>query len=794
MSKLKLTNIVKDYRTGDTVTHALKGVSLEFRQSELVSILGPSGCGKTTLLNIIGGLDRYNGGDLIINGLSTKDFKDRDWDAYRNRSIGFVFQNYNLISHQTILQNVEISMTLSGVSPRERTRRAKEALEAVGLGDQIKKKPNQLSGGQMQRVAIARALVNNPDIILADEPTGALDSHTSVQIMEILKVISKTRLVIMVTHNGEMAEQYSSRIIRFLDGEMKSDTNPITEEENKSKPDKAVVADKKMLKKTSMSMKTAIGLSFKNLLTKKGRTIITAFAGSIGIIGVALVLALSNGLSSYIDNLQSDALAGFPITISTVEQDYSDQDKIVINGNEKADGFKKNPTGDEVYRYDKNKNKKMHKNVLSTDYLNYVEKMKTELPDAVNTISYARGVEINLLAKGENSVVKYDTNESMTMTGMDSVSYTSGYWQEMPDNKDFILSQYDLIGEGSRLPTQKDEIAIVVDEYNRIDDQMLKKLGFTTKTDKYKLTDFINKTMLKVIPNNDFYKKDASGVYAPVSTADYEKLYNGTNGVSLKITGILRKKDSAPSEYFEKGFIYTTALTDYIVDNANKSDVAQAQLNSNKDVILSTTFENDKAKQERLLSLGSVTTPTGINIYPKNFDSKDKIKEYLDNYNKNKDEKQKVIYSDMAETFTKMIGKLLDTVTMVLVGFAAVSLLVSTIMIGIITYVSVLERTKEIGILRSVGARKKDISRVFNAETLIVGFVAGVLGVGISYLLTIPINAVINNAVKINNIANLAITSAGALIVGSMILTLIAGLIPSRMAAKKDPVVALRTD
>ena len=794
MSKLKLDDIRKNYKTGNTSVEALKGITLEFRESEFVSILGPSGCGKTTLLNIIGGLDRYDSGDLVINNLSTKYYKDGDWDAYRNRSIGFVFQNYNLISHQTVLQNVEIAMTLSGVLSEERRRRAKEALIAVHLEDQLNKKPNQLSGGQMQRVAIARALVNNPDIILADEPTGALDSHTSSQIMEILKDVSKTRLVIMVTHNAEMADSYSSRIIRLLDGEVLSDSDPMPETEAKAdtKEDSNKISKKSKPKKTSMSFSAATTLSFKNLLTKRGRTIITAFAGGIGIIGVALVLALSHGLSSYISNMQSEALSGFPISITTGEQRVNFKDRNLMKQNKEAPGFEKFTGADVVYRYDSNADTTEHTNIITTDYLDYISKLDTALPNSVNTISYARGVNINLLAKGESSVVKYETTAVRFGPMTPMVSNT--YWQEMPDNSDFILSLYNLIGKGSHLPTNKNEVVLVVDEYNRIDEALFQKLGIFSKSDSYKFEDFIGKTMLKVITNNDFYTKDTNGNFVAASLSQYEELYNSNNAISLTITGVLRLKEGAASSYLLPGIIYTTALTDYIVENAKRSDIAKAQAASDYDVEFNVPFANDEAKQQKMSKLGAITTPTGINIYPKDFASKDSIKAYLDSYNTGKATADQIVYSDLAETITGMIGTLINTITYVLIGFAAISLLVSTIMIGIITYVSVIERTKEIGILRSVGARKKDISRVFIAETLIIGFVAGMLGVGISYLLILPINSTIAKLVDINGIANLTAVSAIVLVVGSMVLTFVAGLIPSRMAAKKDPVVALRTE
>lgn len=795
MEKLVLSNIQKSYRLGNDLIPAVKGVSLAFRESEFVSILGPSGCGKTTLLNVIGGLDQYDGGDLIINGLSTKQFKSADWDAYRNRSIGFVFQNYNLIAHQSVLQNVEISMTLSGVSASERKRRAINALKEVGLADQLNKKPAQMSGGQMQRVAIARALVNNPDIILADEPTGALDSHTSVQVMEILKEISKTRLVIMVTHNKELAEQYSSRIIRILDGEVQSDSNPITADNGKQQNQGEHTGTKK-LRKTSMSMITATSLSFKNLLTKKGRTIITSFAGSIGIIGVALVLALSSGLSAYMNTMQSDTLAGFPITVSKAEQAVqrgpSDNEMANITGNNEEGKF---PEDNVIYNYDHEENTTQHTNKLTDAYLEYIEDLPDAVPGTVNTISYTRDVNMNVLAKGEDTVVLYsaaannETGGSMAAAmGMGS----SSYWQEMPDNQEFILSLYDLIGEGSRMPENKNEVLLVVNEYNRLDKEFFEKIGITSDAD-YKLTDFIGQTLLTVIPNNTYYTEN-NGVFTAATASDYDSLYEDETGSKLTVTGILRIKEDAASTYFSEGIVYTAQLTDYIVQDAQNSDVAKAQAESDKNVLTGAPFMDDSAREQQMLVLGADITPKGINIYPKDFESKDAIKEYLDSYNTGKAEEYQIVYSDMAENISSMTSTLLDTVSYVLIGFAAIALLVSTIMIAIITYVSVIERTKEIGILRAVGARKKDISRMFNAETLIIGFTAGAFGVGLSYLLSIPINAIIGNLVGLGGIAALNPMHAVILILGSMALTLIAGFIPSRMAAKKDPVEALRTE
>ncbi len=784
MKKLKLINIKKTYDMGTTKVEALRGVSLDFDENGFVSILGPSGCGKTTLLNVIGGLDKYDSGDLMINGVSTKDYKEKDRDAYRNSQIGFVFQNYNLISHQSVLQNVEIALTLTGMSSKERKKRAIDVLNQVGLKDQINKKPNQLSGGQMQRVAIARALVNNPNIILADEPTGALDSKTSVQVMEILKEISKDKLIIMVTHNSDIANKYSDRIINLLDGQVLSD------ETNKSFKTKKTT-NKKENKKTAMSYLAALSLSFKNLLTKKNRTIITSIAGSIGIIGVALVLALSNGLSTYINNMQSESLAGFPITINSGEQmvDFTDRrpDGIV---KEEVKDFTKFTTKDVLYNHDSKSNTEMHKNNISKDYLDYISKMEKELSNDINTISYTRGVNINLLSKVNDKVIKYELT-SQNSFGFEGLMGSSTYFNEVPDNEKFILSLYDLIGENSKLPTKKNEVALVVDEYNRINVDFFNKLGINDK--ELVLSEFIGKTILKVIPNDEYYQK-TSGLYAPVSSNKYNEVYTNSNGVELVVTGILRIKENAASEFLSEGIVYTTDLTEYIVNNAKDSEIAKAQLKSEFDVITGLPLAKEEVKEAKLISLGANTTPTGINIYPKDFNSKDSIKEYLDKFNENKKNQDHILYTDMAESITGVIGTLVNTVTYVLVGFAAISLVVSTIMISIITYVSVIERTKEIGILRSVGARKKDITRIFNAETIIIGFVAGSLGVVTAYLLSIPINIVINNLVDIEKIANLSFTSAIFLVIGSMLLTLIAGFFPARMASKKDPVVALRTE
>lgn len=788
VGKLKLVDIDKSYRTGGSYLNVLKKISLEFRKNEFVSILGPSGSGKTTLLNLIGGLDHYDSGDLIINSHSTKHFKDRDWDAYRNRSVGFVFQNYNLISHQSVLQNVEIAMTLSGVSSDERKERATKALTDVGLADQIGKRPNQLSGGQMQRVAIARALVNNPDIILADEPTGALDSKTSEQVMDILRDVAKTRLVIMVTHNEDIALEYSSRIIRFLDGAIQSDSHPIEEKTEADAPIKQKKRDK-----TSMSIVTALSLSFKNLLTKKGRTILTAFAGSIGIIGVALVLALSNGLSDQLDVVQSDTLANFPITIDTGEQFVDFTEAGPPGTTDDVSDYEEYPEDNIIYPYDASDSFQMHQNVLTDDFLTYIEEMDEELNESISNIDYRQGVGINLIAEGENGFKKFETSQQSQNFGPPGVQTGQSFWQEMPDDETFILELYDLIGEASRLPEDENEIAIVVDQYNRVSSDFFDALGLDPEGD-YNFEDFIGEEMLRVIPNDTFYTEDESGLFMQAAPNQYEAVYNEAASRGLTVTGVLRIKEDASTSYFSQGFVYPSDLTESILTDAQASDIAMAQEEADVNVLTGAPFESEREKEQALIYLGANTRPVGIDIYPVDFEGKDNVKAYLDDYNEGLDEEDQIVYNDLAELIGDLMTDLINTITYVLVGFAAISLVVSTIMIGIITYVSVIERTKEIGILRSVGARKKDISRVFNAETLIVGFVSGTLGIVLSYLLIIPINQLIEGLTDIPNVASLAITPAVILIIGSMILTLIAGLIPSRMAAKKDPVVALRTE
>ncbi|WP_260865738.1 ABC transporter ATP-binding protein [Paenibacillus xylanexedens] len=666
MMKLKLLDVKKTYTSGEHVT-AVKGVTVGFRQHELVSILGPSGCGKTSLLNIIGGLDQYESGDLLINGISTTKYKERDWDAYRNHSIGFVFQSYNLIGHQTILQNVEIAMTLSGVKPAERRRRAKQALDEVGLSKHMKKKPNQLSGGQMQRVAIARALVNNPDIILADEPTGALDSHTSDQIMDILKAVSETRLVIMVTHNADQAETYSDRTIRMLDGQIVSDSDPLHEdiliEETTSK------ADKIKIKKTSMSMQSAMMLSFRNLLTKKGRTLTTAFAGSIGIIGVALVLALSNGLSTYLDSMQSSTLSGLPINITagTVEGTGAS-----VNSNTNLPEY---PTQNVIYPFRIDAESQKHTNKITDPLLNYIHDLETDLPNSVSNVTFNYGLRLNLLAKGQGNVV--DFNRAGDFNG-------KSYWQQLPENQDLILSQYDLIGEGSQLPTHTNEIALVVDKYNRLEKSFFEKIGITDVKSNYSLTDFIGKSVLKIIPNNLFYTRKSNDLFVAATPDDYSKLYKDSSGTNLKITGILRPKEGANGNLLTEGFAYSTELTKAMLEDSQQSVIAKTQAKSRLDVLSGTSFVDKEARERTEILLGVMTKPVGIDIFPKDFEGKEQIKGYLDQYNDERSDTDKIIYSDFAEGITSITKKLLDGITYVLTGFAGISLFVSTVMIALL--------------------------------------------------------------------------------------------------------------
>lgn len=1007
---LELVNIKKDYPAGDGTVHALKGVSLKFRRSEFVSILGPSGCGKTTMLNIIGGLDQYTSGDLIINGISTKDFNDRDWDTYRNHSIGFVFQSYNLIPHQTVLQNVELALTLSGVSKSERKQRAVKALEDVGLGNQLSKKPSEMSGGQMQRVAIARALVNNPDIILADEPTGALDTETSVQVMEILKNISKDRLIIMVTHNPELAEKYSTRIIRMLDGELKADSQPLTEKELQIEEINNKFAQEKETKgkKPSMSLRTSFTLSLKNLMTKKGRTTLTSFAGSIGIIGIALILSISEGLTGYINAIQEETLSSYPLTIQQIETDMSSLMETFMGINREDVNHEKDAvyTKPAIYEIINAMNNlettendlKSFKNYLETEWKD--KDSETGLYDSINGIQYSYDLDMQIYTKNvDNTIIKSDTRELLqkltaeymdvdmsammnmaeersSMSGSSSMmSLASGgvvnmnLWQEMLSGKngetisDVLKKQYDVVyGEW---PNDYDEIVLVLDENNELDDMTLYALGLEKEEDIAKIIEAavdqdsveykdnswsyeeICDMEFRTVLNSDCYSYDKStGLYKDLreTTAGLQYLYD--NGITLKVTGIIRPAEDVTAPMLSGTIGYTSKLTEYVIENAKESDVIQAQLKDpSTDILTGLPFEEntgnlsdaeketkfkeyleesetaDKAEiyvkikgiptQEQLdatvaqtmtgmqrtdieatllqvlteqmgmseedvesylanmedeeleeifvqmvteqvkaqfaqqaeiqmapmpaaqlaagleAELDSYTTeqcaqyydevlvfsentyednlnqmgyldledPSAINIYASTFENKDVIEDAIAKYNEDKDEISKISYTDYVGIMMSSVSTIINAITYVLVAFVAISLIVSSIMIGVITLISVQERTKEIGILRAIGASKKNVSNMFNAETVIIGFSSGLLGVIITMLLCIPVNAIIQNLTGIEGLkAHLPIGAAFILILISVLLTLVSGLIPSRSAAKKDPVVALRTE
>lgn len=768
---LQLLDIKKSYVVAGHPFPALNGIDLEFKNNEFVAILGQSGSGKTTMLNLIGGLDRYSSGDLLIDGKSTKDFKDQDWDAYRNATIGFVFQSYNLISHLSVLDNVEMSLRLSGVGPKERKERATDVLKEVGLIEHINKRPNQLSGGQMQRVAIARALVNNPKILLADEPTGALDSKTSVQIMQLIQKISKDRLVIMVTHNAEIAEKFSDRIVRLVDGKVVEDTRPVKPQDRSSN-------ERLINKKTSMSYLTAIKTSFKNLLTKKGRTILTSIAGSIGIVGIALVLSISNGMTNYTDGLQSDTLAGFPITInSIVETDSFGPPAGTPFGDPIENEF---PDENILYAYDSDASTSIHFNDISPTFIDYLENMD---PSYYNSISYTRTVALNVVDQSDaGNYFKVTTQTAGGFFG------STNYFSELPDNPDFILSQYDVLA--GNYPTNYQELVLVVDSQNRLDLNFLNALGISVE-ETFDFTDFIGKSF-KIVSNNDFYDQIGS-IFVP--STDYETMYLSSNSLTITITGILRVKEDASSELLDEGIGYTSALTDELLSLAKTSDVVVAQtLSPTINVLTGQPFNAQLTFQQVMRIIGGDDSPTGVQIYPKSFEDKDLIKAYLDGYNVGKNEADAIVYTDLAEQISSTISSLINTITIILAAFAGISLVVSSVMIGIITYVSVVERTKEIGIMRSLGARKKDISRIFNAETLLIGLASGFFGVLVAQLLNFPINIIINNLIDVPNFSNLMITHAISLIILSTVLTLLAGLIPSGIAARRDPVVALRTE
>ena len=771
---LELKNISKTYKTINLEQTALNNVSLKFRQNEFVSILGPSGSGKTTLLNIVGGLDKYTSGDLIINGISTKKYTDRDWDTYRNHRIGFVFQSYNLIPHQTALANVEMALTLSGVSKIERKKRAIEVLKKVGLEKHMNKRPNQMSGGQMQRIAIARALINNPDILLADEPTGALDSETSIQIMDLLKEIAKEKLVIMVTHNPDLASQYSNRIIKILDGKIIDDTNPFDgkEEEKVAENDK----------KTAMSFKMALTLSLNNLLTKKGRTILTAFAGSIGIIGIALILSLSNGFKVEIDQFEKKSLSKAPITITTQSMMMNDSMMDNINHNE----LEKYPSTKEVYIKENELTKMIHQNKITKSFIDYLEKIdKTNL----SGIAYERGT--NLIVINKDYKNGYNLVNTLNM-GIKK-------WTLLPNNPNdeagVLDTMYDIIA-GS-INEKEPGLILQVDSKNQIYDTDLEILGLQNK-EKVTFEDIMNQE-LKIILNDNYYIQSGDLFYP---NQDLEALYKSENSITVKVQAIIRGKKEEEMLTNGSGFAYTNALTELVVEKNKNSNIVKMQKEKDYNILTNQPFEQNSTKEDILGYLGDDTIPVAIYLYPKDFDSKVQIIDYLNHYNEGKKlylyyynpEKDRIEYEDMASMISSLSGNIMDAITVVLVAFSSISLVVSSIMIGIITYISVLERTREIGILRALGARAKDIKRVFNAETFLIGLVAGLIGIGIAYALTFPVNLIIENLSGLPNVAKLNMMHAITLVMISVGLTVIGGYIPARYASKKDPVVALRTE
>lgn len=768
---LQIKNVKKSYTTGTFIQHALKGVSLDFRKNEFVAILGPSGSGKTTLLNIIGGLDRYDEGDLVINNKSTKKFKDTEWDAYRNNCIGFIFQSYNLISHITVLENVEMGMTLSGVSAKKRRKKALEVLDRVGLKEHAHKKPNQLSGGQMQRVAIARALANDPDIILADEPTGALDSKTSVQIMELISEIAKDKLVIMVTHNPDLAKNYATRIIELKDGELISDSNPIKEEEKNNK--------KFNIKKTAMNFRTALNLSFNNIKTKKGRTLLTAFASSIGIIGIALILALSNGFDIQIDKFERNTLSSLPIIISEQSMELTEEKMAEINNDTTSD-LESYSSEEYIYPTKPATETFMHTNLFDKDYIDYIEKIDNNL---ISGISYTRATALNVIGNVNGKYMQVPTNMGVFVSIPRKLDESS--------TNGVIEDNYDILA--GRIPENKNEIILVVDSKNRISTDILSYFNLDASEEKIKFDNILNKE-LKLVLNNDYYKQ--VGDFYTLNT-NYEELYNSENSETLKIVGIGRGREGNMLVASGYGLGYTEDLVNYVIEKNKDSDIVKKQSDVDYNVLTGSKFAGDDAESEKnnmLSYLGADIIPLAISIYPKDFDSKDEIISYLDKYNESKSDEEKIIYTDMGQMISSLSGSIMSAITVVLIAFSSISLIVSSIMIGIITYISVLERTKEIGVLRALGARKKDIRRVFNAETFIIGICSGTLGIIIARILVIPANIIIKNLTDLKDVAQLNPVHAILLIVISVLLTVIGGAIPARVASRKDPVESLRSE
>lgn len=849
---LELKKITKIYEVAGTKQKALNKIDIKFRRSEFVSILGQSGSGKTTLLNIVGGLDEYTSGDLIINGVSTKDFTDRDWDTYRNHRVGFVFQSYNLIPHQTALQNVELALTLSGIGKEERRKRSIAVLKKVGLEKQMHKKPNQMSGGQMQRIAIARALVNDPDILLADEPTGALDSETSLQVLDLLKEIAKDKLVIMVTHNPELAVNYSTRIVKLLDGEIIDDSNPFDGE------DEVLVEKTNKTKKTQMSFKTALSLSLNNLMTKKGRTILTAFAGSIGIIGIALILSLSNGIQEYINKTEEETLSSYPLTI---QKESVDMSSLILNmtGNQEEKEY----NDDKIHSLNimgdlfTTLSQEVDKNDLES-FKKFLESDQSNINDYVTSIKYSYNVTMNLYKNDPDNIVQVNPTTifdalGMGTSGMSSIysTYMSSYdvFYELIDNEDLLKQQYDLVD--GHWPEKYNEVVLQVTDNNEISDYTLYSLGILSQDDlkeqftymttgkevkfedhSYSTEDLLN-TSFKLLLNTDYYEKVGSIWVNKSSDEDYMKK-KLKDAEEIKIVGIIKPNEEAITGSGTPGMVgYTHELMEQLINRINEEKIVKEQLANPKINVLTnqefTTNNNfdpssftkeqyqafqklSEAEQieyiknitenmtssyeENLTKLGiaDLENPDAISIYPKDFDSKEEIVKIIDDYNEGKEEKDQITYTDIVGVMMSSVSTIVNVISDVLIAFVAISLVVSSIMIAIITYISVIERTKEIGILRAIGASKKDVSRVFNAETLIEGLTAGILGIVVTILLNIPISIIIKHLVNISNIAKLPVVGAIILIIISVLLTVFAGFIPAKIASKKDPVVALRTE
>ncbi len=761
---LELKKISKSYVTGSFKQVALNDIDLKFRESEFVAILGPSGSGKTTLLNIIGGLDRYDIGDLIINGRSTKVFKDRDWDSYRNSSIGFIFQNYNLIPHISILANVEMGMALSGVNFKKRHKKALEVLEKVGLREHVHKKPSELSGGQMQRVAIARALANDPSIILADEPTGALDSKTSIQIMDLIREIAKDKLVIMVTHNESLANNYASRIIKMQDGKIISDSKIVREENKEDNSYK--------IKKTRMNFYEALKLSLNNIKTKKGRSFLTAFASSIGIIGIALILSLSNGFNKQIAIFERNTLSNLPIVISEDATSLESEDTDILSSEDDYPDY-------QYITPLKTNDTTTHKNTISQDYIDYINKASS---DYVSGISMYYYTNLNLLTKNSDSVKIASTYNFGSIP------------KKLDEDKSSVINDlYDVLA--GKEATGVNEMVLVVDSKNQVSEDILDTLGLDKNQDKITFEELLN-TEVKLILNDDFYT-NVGNYY--VINSDLDKLYDSDKALTLKLVGIVRLKEDYPGFIQDSVLLYTEDLINYVISLNKDSKIVNSQKEADYNLLTGEAFdlntvEGREFKDLTLAYLGSESLPYTIGIYPTDFEAKDALIAYLDQYNENKEENEQITYTDQAELIASLSSGIMDAITVVLVAFSSISLIVSSIMIGIIMYISVLERTKEIGILRSLGARKKDISRIFKAETFIIGFTSGLIGILITWVLLIPINKLLYDLTNLKRVAVLNPIHAIILIIISLILTLIGGMIPARIASKKDPVIALRTE